>query len=171
MPWPLRAGYPRLRLQAFAQWSPTLLDRLLNRTIDAPVVFLPEGGTPPGSLEGPETGKIAMPTGVFADTPPESLGPKSAWPYFLVLHLDHFATLVCYLVADPTLVECVMTRAVARLESTPFDASDALVTYTQARRTLIEEAMAVLNRCEGLSRRSGRRSSATRPTFKGSHPY
>src|ERR1700685_4071721 len=101
-----------------------------------------------------------MPTGVLADTPPESLGPKSAWPNFLFLHLDHFATLVSYLVADPTLVECVMTRAVVRLESsTPFDASHALVTYKQARRALIEEAMAVLNRCEDLSRRSGRRSS------------
>jgi hypothetical protein len=111
-----------------------------------------------------------MPTGaVLADTPPESLGPKSAWLYFLVLHLDHFATLMSYLVADPTLVECVITRTVARLESMPFDASDALVTHKQARRTLIEEAMAVLNHCEDLSRRSDRRSSATRPTFKGSH--
>jgi hypothetical protein len=103
-----------------------------------------------------------MPTGVLADTPPESLGPKSAWLHFLILHLDHLATLVRYLVADPTLVECVMTRAVARLESTPFDASDGLATYKQARRTLIEEAMAVISRCEDLSRRPGRRSSATR---------
>jgi hypothetical protein len=97
-----------------------------------------------------------MPTGVLADTPPESLGPKSAWLYFLISHFDYFATLVCYLVADPTLVECVMTRAVARLESMPFDASDTSETYKQARRTLIEEAMAVLNRCGDLSRHSGR---------------
>lgn len=102
-----------------------------------------------------------MPTGVLADTPPESLGPKSAWFDFLILHLDHFATLVCYLVADPTLVECVMTRAAARLESKPFDASNALETYNQARRTLIEEGMAELNRCEALSRRSSRRRRAS----------
>lgn len=53
---PLRAGFPRLRLQAFAQWSPTLLDRLVNRTLDAAVVFLPEGGAPPGSLDGERLG-------------------------------------------------------------------------------------------------------------------
>jgi hypothetical protein len=111
-----------------------------------------------------------MATAVVADTPPESQGPKSAWRYFLVLHFDHFANLVRYLVADAGLVERVMTRVVARLERTPFDASDALGTYKQARRTLIKEAMAVLSRCEDLSRRSDRRSSATRPTFKDSHP-
>jgi hypothetical protein len=92
----------------------------------------------------------------IADTSPE------------FLH-DHFATLVYYLVGDPALVEGVMTRAVARFESRPFDASDALVTYKQARRTLIEEAMAVLNRREDLPRRAGRKSSAPRPTLKGSH--
>lgn len=52
----LRAGYPRLRLQAFAQWSSTLLDRLVNRTLDAAVVVLPEGGAPPASLDGERLG-------------------------------------------------------------------------------------------------------------------
>jgi DNA-binding transcriptional LysR family regulator len=52
----LRAEYPRLRIQAFAQWSPTLLDRLVNRTLDAAVVLLPEGGAPPGSLDGERLG-------------------------------------------------------------------------------------------------------------------
>lgn len=112
----------------------------------------------------------SMPTGaVLADTSPESVGPKRAWLYFLTLHRDHFVTLVCDLIADQTLVECVMMRAVGRLRSMPFDASDALATYQQARRTLIEEAIAVLNRSEELSRRSGRRNCATRQTFKGSH--
>lgn len=86
----------------------------------------------------------------LADTPPE------------FLHLDRFATLVYYLVGDPTLVECVMTRAAARLESMHLDASDALMTYKQARRTLIEEAMAALNRCEDLPRRA-RSGKALRP--------
>ena len=52
----LREGYPRLKLQAFAQWSPTLLERLVNRTLDAAVVFLPEGAAPPGSVDGERLG-------------------------------------------------------------------------------------------------------------------
>src|SRR5260370_25592845 len=52
----LRADYPRLRIQAFAQWSHTLLDRLVSRTLDAAVVVLPEGNVPPGSLDGERLG-------------------------------------------------------------------------------------------------------------------
>lgn len=52
----LRAGYPKLKLQAFAQWSHTLLDRLVNRTLDAAVVLLPEGSAPPASLDGARLG-------------------------------------------------------------------------------------------------------------------
>jgi DNA-binding transcriptional LysR family regulator len=52
----LREGYPKLRLQAFAQWSPTLLERLVSRTLDAAVVLLPEGGAPPGSVDGERLG-------------------------------------------------------------------------------------------------------------------
>src|SRR5580692_10296086 len=52
----LREGYPKLRLQAFAQWSTTLLERLVNRTLDAAVVFLPEEGAPPGSVDGERLG-------------------------------------------------------------------------------------------------------------------
>ena len=52
----LREGNPKLRLQAFAQWSNTLLERLVNRTLDAAVVFLPEGGAPPGSVDGDRLG-------------------------------------------------------------------------------------------------------------------
>lgn len=52
----LRAGYPKLKLQAFAQWSHVLLDRLVSRTLDAALVLLPENGTPPGSLAGERLG-------------------------------------------------------------------------------------------------------------------
>jgi DNA-binding transcriptional LysR family regulator len=52
----LREGYPKLRLQAFAQWSTTLLERLVNRTLDAAIVFLPEGAAPPGSVDGERLG-------------------------------------------------------------------------------------------------------------------
>jgi hypothetical protein len=67
------------------------------------------------------------------------------WCFYLIDHLNEFARLVWYLVADTALVECVMLRAVARLEGTPFDASDSLVNYNQARDTLIGEAIAALN--------------------------
>ena len=52
----LRDGYPKLRLQAFAQWSTTLVERLVNRTLDAAVVFLPEGSVPPDSVDGERLG-------------------------------------------------------------------------------------------------------------------
>src|SRR5580692_3906999 len=51
-----RRGYPKLRLQAFAQWSSTLLERLVDRALDAAVVFLPEGAAPPGSVDGERLG-------------------------------------------------------------------------------------------------------------------
>ena len=52
----LREGYPKLKLQAFGQWSTTLLERLVNRTLDAAVVFLSEGGAPPDSVDGERLG-------------------------------------------------------------------------------------------------------------------
>jgi hypothetical protein len=84
-------------------------------------------------------------SGVLSDTLPESERPESAWCRFLIEHLDYFANLVWYLVADPVLLECVMIRALALLESTPFDASETQLTFTQARRALIGEAVTVLS--------------------------
>jgi DNA-binding transcriptional LysR family regulator len=52
----LRDGYPKLKLQAFTQWSTTLLERLVNRTLDAAVVILPDGGAPPSSVDGERLG-------------------------------------------------------------------------------------------------------------------
>jgi DNA-binding transcriptional LysR family regulator len=46
----LRDDFPKVRIQAFVQWSGVLLDRLANRTLDCAVVLLPEGSTPPASL-------------------------------------------------------------------------------------------------------------------------
>jgi DNA-binding transcriptional LysR family regulator len=46
----LRADFPRVRVQAFVQWSGVLLERLANRALDCAVVLLPEGNTPPASL-------------------------------------------------------------------------------------------------------------------------
>jgi DNA-binding transcriptional LysR family regulator len=46
----LRADFPKVRIQAFVQWSGVLLERLANQTLDSAVVLLPEGNTPPASL-------------------------------------------------------------------------------------------------------------------------
>ncbi len=46
----LRTDFPKVRIQAFVQWTGVLLDRLANRTLDAAVVLLPEGSTLPASL-------------------------------------------------------------------------------------------------------------------------
>jgi DNA-binding transcriptional LysR family regulator len=46
----LRDDFPKVRIQAFAQWSGVLLERLANRALDCAVVLLPEENTPPASL-------------------------------------------------------------------------------------------------------------------------
>ena len=46
----LRVDFPKVRIQAFVQWSGVLLERLANRALDSAVVLLPEGKTPPASL-------------------------------------------------------------------------------------------------------------------------
>ena len=46
----LRADFPKVRVQAFVQWSGVLLERLANRSLDCAVVLLPEGSTPPAAL-------------------------------------------------------------------------------------------------------------------------
>jgi hypothetical protein len=60
-------------------------------------------------------------------------------------HLNDFATLAWYLVADGRLVEHVILRALTRLGSIPFDTSLPLLTYNQARDMLITEAIETLN--------------------------
>src|ERR1700727_3333172 len=42
----LRADFPKVRIQAFVQWSGVLLERLATRSLDCAVGLLPEGITP-----------------------------------------------------------------------------------------------------------------------------
>ncbi len=81
----------------------------------------------------------------LSTTTPESERPQSAWSCFLIAHLDYLANLVWYLVADPVLVEHVMIRTLALLETVPFDASAARLPFEQLRRALIGEAVSVLS--------------------------
>jgi hypothetical protein len=72
--------------------------------------------------------------------------PKSAsWCFLLLEHLDEFATLVWYLVADGKLVENTFVRTMARLDMTAFESSIPALAYGQARDVLITEAIAVLS--------------------------
>jgi len=72
--------------------------------------------------------------------------PKSAsWCFLLLEHLDEFATLVWYLVADGKLVEDTFARTMAKLDMTAFESSIPALAYSQARDVLITQAIAVLS--------------------------
>lgn len=52
----LRTEFPKLKLHAFVQWTPTLLERIADRKLDAAVVHLPENSAPPASIVGERIG-------------------------------------------------------------------------------------------------------------------
>ena len=79
----------------------------------------------------------------------ETSRKNPAWCLLFLEHLDEFATLAWYLVADHQLVEVTIQRTLAQLEMTPFDASTPLLPYTQAKEALITQAIAGL----GLGRK------------------
>jgi hypothetical protein len=97
--------------------------------------------------------------GLVMNVAPEALSPMTyssptsvdqshqvvAWHFVFLEHLNEFATLAWYLVADASLVEEVFVRTLASLELMPFDVSAPHHTYHQAHDTLISEALAVLN--------------------------
>ena len=69
----------------------------------------------------------------------------TSWCYLLLEHLDEFATLAWYLVADGKLVEDTFARTMAKLDMTAFESSIPALTYSQARDLLITQAIAVLS--------------------------
>ena len=72
--------------------------------------------------------------------------PRSAsWCFLLLEHLDEFARLVWYLVADGKLVEDTFARTMAKLDMTPFESSIPALAYSQARDVLITQAIVVLS--------------------------
>ena len=75
-------------------------------------------------------------------TPPSG---SASWCYLLLEHLDEFATLAWYLVADGKLVEDTFARTMAKLDMTAFESSIPALTYSQAREVLITQAIAVLS--------------------------
>jgi DNA-directed RNA polymerase specialized sigma24 family protein len=72
--------------------------------------------------------------------------PNSAsWCLLLLEHLDEFAMLAWYLVADGKLVEDTFARAIAKLDMTAFEPSIPALAYSQARDVLITQAITVLS--------------------------
>jgi hypothetical protein len=72
--------------------------------------------------------------------------PRSAsWCFLLLEHLDEFATLAWYLVADGKLVEDALARTIAKLDLTAFESSIPALAYSQARDVLIAQAIGVLS--------------------------
>ena len=82
--------------------------------------------------------------------------PRSAsWCFLLLEHLDEFATLAWYLVADGRLVEDTFARTMAKLDTTAFESSFPALTYTQARDVLITQAIAVLSDARRVEDQNG----------------
>jgi hypothetical protein len=80
-----------------------------------------------------------------AITLPSPGSPQSAlWSLLLLEHLEEFAKLVWYLVADGRLVDETFSRTMVQLGATPFDVSDPQPAYDHAREVLIAQAIRVL---------------------------
>jgi DNA-directed RNA polymerase specialized sigma24 family protein len=69
----------------------------------------------------------------------------ASWCFLMLEHLDEFAKLAWYLVADGKLVEDTFARTIAKLDTTAFESSIPALTYGQARDVLITEAINVLS--------------------------
>jgi hypothetical protein len=80
-----------------------------------------------------------------AITLPSPASPQSAtWCLLLLEHLEEFAKLVWYLVADGNLVDETFSRTMVELGATPLDVSNSKPAYDHAREVLISQAIGVL---------------------------
>jgi hypothetical protein len=70
---------------------------------------------------------------------------SASWCFLLLEHLDEFAKLAWYLLADGKLVEDTFARTVAKLDMTAFESSIPALAYSQARNVLITQAITVLS--------------------------
>jgi hypothetical protein len=91
---------------------------------------------------------------------------SASWCCLLLEHLDEFATLVWYLVADGKLVEDTFARTMEKLDMTAFESSIPALTYSQARDVLITQAIAVLSD----ARRDEDQNHCFQPSSIGSLP-
>ena len=94
-------------------------------------------------VHGDKVERTVMATMTSLSTPLQ-LSPQFEWCSLFLAHLNDFAALAWYLVADGKLVECVVMNTLKSLEDIPFDASQPRLTYNQARDMLITEGIAAL---------------------------
>jgi DNA-directed RNA polymerase specialized sigma24 family protein len=93
--------------------------------------------------------------------------PNSAsWCFLLLEHLDEFAMLAWYLVADGKLVEDTFARTIAKLDMTAFESSMPTLAYSLARDVLITQAITVLSD----ARREEEENLFFQPTSMGTLP-
>jgi len=78
------------------------------------------------------------------DVPVSASRDKVEWSLLFLGHLDEFARLACFLVANDKLVESVILRTMSRLDEIPFDGSTPSLAYHQAREILIQQSIAVV---------------------------
>src|SRR5580698_10086201 len=79
----------------------------------------------------------------------------ASWRFLMLEHLDEFATLAWYLVADGKLVEDTFARTMAKLDMTAFESSVPALADSQAREVLSSQAIVVradVRREEGENR-------------------
>jgi hypothetical protein len=69
---------------------------------------------------------------------------RAGWCLLFLEHLDEFARLAWYLVADAKLVEVAILRTMVRLDEISFDDSSPTLAYSQAREVLIQQSIALL---------------------------
>jgi DNA-directed RNA polymerase specialized sigma24 family protein len=81
----------------------------------------------------------------FASVSVNPTASTTLWGIVLLEHLDEFATLAWYLVADGKLVEDTFSRTLTKLDTIPFEASIPEITYNQARDVLVAQAIAVVS--------------------------
>ena len=91
---------------------------------------------------------------------------NAAWYLLFLEHLDEFATLAWYLVADHRLVEEAILRTMAELDAIPFDAMTPMLAYSQARETLITQAIVGLR----LGRKEDEENATYLPSTLGELP-
>jgi len=91
---------------------------------------------------------------------------SAPWCFLLLEHLDEFAKLAWYLVADGKLVEDTFARTIVKLDMTAFESSMPTLTYSQARDVLITQSIAVLSD----ARREEDENQFFQPSSTGSLP-
>jgi DNA-directed RNA polymerase specialized sigma24 family protein len=101
---------------------------------------------------------------IFSSLPVSAANPT--WCLVLLEHLEEFAKLAWYLVADGGLVEETFTRTMVQLDVTPLDTSVPELAYNQAREVLIAQAIAVL----ASTRREEEESGSLLPVAMGELP-